>query len=174
MRNKAISDGFIKNDTCLAQQGFGYEFSGSTIVTVMVNGNKLVSANSGDSRAVIGSLKDKDYSLKPEESKALCVEENDRQWLAIPITRDHKPDDPIEKQRILERGGRIDSYKGKFGENVGPMRVWLRKESYPGLAMSRSIGDACAHSVGVVADPGKSKFKLGGKRLFNSNRDQRV
>jgi serine/threonine protein phosphatase PrpC len=174
MRNKAISDGFIKNDTCLAQQGFGYEFSGSTIVTVMVNGNKLVSANSGDSRAVIGSLKDKDYSLKPEESKALCVEENDRQWVAIPITRDHKPDDPIEKQRILERGGRIDSYKGKFGENVGPMRVWLRKESYPGLAMSRSIGDACAHSVGVVADPGKSKFKLGGKRLFNSNRDQRV
>jgi serine/threonine protein phosphatase PrpC len=78
MRNKAISEGFIKNDRCLAQQGFGYEFSGSTIVTVMVNGNKLVSANSGDSRAVIGSLKDKDYSLKPEESKALCVEENDR------------------------------------------------------------------------------------------------
>jgi len=160
MRNKAISEGFIKNDRCLAQQGFGYEFSGSTIVTVMVNGNKLVSANSGDSRAVIGSLKDKDYSLKLEESKALCVEENDRQWVAIPITRDHKPDDPIEKQRILDRGGRIDSYKGKFGENVGPMRVWLRKESYPGLAMSRSIGDACAHSVGVVADPGKSKIQI--------------
>lgn len=46
---------------CLANQGFGYEFSGSTIVTVMVNGNKLVSSNSGDSRAVLGSLKDKDY-----------------------------------------------------------------------------------------------------------------
>ena len=44
----------------------------------MVNGNKLISANSGDSRAVLGSLKDKDYSLKQGESKALCVEENDR------------------------------------------------------------------------------------------------
>jgi serine/threonine protein phosphatase PrpC len=155
MRNKVITDGFMKNEAFLQQQGFGYEFSGSTIVTVMVNGNKLVSANAGDSRAVLGSLKDKDYIPKKEESKALCVEEYDRQWVAIPITRDHKPDEPDEQQRIIERGGRIDSYKGRFGENVGPMRVWLKKEAFPGLAMSRSIGDACAHSVGVIADPGK-------------------
>jgi serine/threonine protein phosphatase PrpC len=49
-------------------------------VTVMVNGNKLLSANAGDSRAILGALKDKDYKLKTEfeESKALCVEENDR------------------------------------------------------------------------------------------------
>lgn len=85
----------------MAHQGFGFEFSGSTIVTVMVNGNKLVSSNSGDSRAVLGCLKDKDYLLQEEETKALCVEENDRQWIARPLTRDHKPDDPDEKQRIL-------------------------------------------------------------------------
>lgn len=96
MRNKVIIEGFLKNDAMLAHQGFGYEFSGSTIVTVMVNGNKLVSANSGDSRAVIGSLKDKDYVPKKEESKALCVEDHDRQWVAIPLTRDHKPDDSDE------------------------------------------------------------------------------
>lgn len=91
----------------------------------MVNGNKIVTANSGDSRAILGSLKDKDYMIKDDESKALCVEDNDRQWVSVPITRDHKPDEPDEKKRILERGGRIDSYKGRFGENVGPMRVWL-------------------------------------------------
>ena len=51
--------------------------------------------------------------------------------------------------------GRIESYKGRYGENVGPARVWLKNEQYPGLAMSRSIGDACAHSVGVSAIPGK-------------------
>lgn len=51
--------------------------------------------------------------------------------------------------------GRIESYKGRYGENVGPARVWLKNEQYPGLAMSRSIGDACAHSVGVSALPGK-------------------
>ena len=117
----------------------------------MVNGNKLVTANSGDSRAVLASLKDRDYKLKKDEKKALCVEENDRQWVSMDLTRDHKPDDPDEKMRILARGGRIDSYKGRMGEDVGPARVWLKKESFPGLAMSRSIGDACAHSVGVIA-----------------------
>ena len=78
LRNKAIVNGFIKNDAFLAKQGFGYEFSGSTIVTVMVNGNKLVSANSGDSRAVLGSLLDKDYVVKEAETKALCMEDNNK------------------------------------------------------------------------------------------------
>lgn len=74
-------------------------------------------------------------------------------------------------------GGRIESYKGRFGENVGPARVWLKKESYPGLAMSRSIGDACAHSVGVIAEPGRSNrnFKFGGYcNLLYLFRNQRV
>jgi len=71
------------------------------------------------------------------------------------ITRDHKPDDPDEEVRITAMNGRIESYKGRYGENVGPARVWLKSEQYPGLAMSRSIGDACAHSVGVSALPGK-------------------
>ena len=54
--------------------------------------------------------------------------------------------------------GRIECYKGRHGENVGPARVWLKHEQYPGLAMSRSIGDACAHSVGVSALPGKQSI----------------
>lgn len=47
-------------------------------MTVMINGNKLVSANSGDSRAVLGCLKDKGYKASGDESKALSLEENDR------------------------------------------------------------------------------------------------
>ena len=31
--------------------------------------------------------------------------------------------------------------KNELGEGVGPYRVWKRGEGYPGLAMSRSIGD---------------------------------
>ena len=71
------------------------------------------------------------------------------------MTRDHKPDDPDESARITAKNGRIETYKGRQGENVGPARVWLKTENYPGLAMSRSIGDACAHSVGVSSVPGK-------------------
>jgi serine/threonine protein phosphatase PrpC len=33
------------------------------------------------------------------------------------------------------------------------MRVWLKYEDSPGLAMSRSLGDAVAESVGVIAVP---------------------
>ena len=89
------------------------------------------------------------------EGRALSVESNEMAWFAKQITRDHKPDDPDEQARILAMNGRIESYKGRYGENVGPARVWLKTEQYPGLAMSRSIGDACAHSVGVSAIPGK-------------------
>lgn len=35
----------------------------------------------------------------------------------------------------------------------GPFRVWIRGEQYPGLAMSRSIGDMDAKKVGVIPNP---------------------
>jgi hypothetical protein len=34
-----------------------------------------------------------------------------------------------------------------------PYRVWARDIDMPGLAMSRSIGDAMAKNLGVIADP---------------------
>ena len=123
----------------------------------MVQGNRIVTANAGDSRAVIGAMRSRNYQMKDEviESRALSIEKGEKAWFAKQITRDHKPDDPDEEARILSMNGRIESYKGRYGENVGPARVWLKTEQYPGLAMSRSIGDACAHSVGVSALPGK-------------------
>lgn len=33
------------------------------------------------------------------------------------------------------------------------MRVWMKHEDIPGLAMSRSLGDAVAESLGVIAVP---------------------
>lgn len=33
------------------------------------------------------------------------------------------------------------------------MRVWMKQEDIPGLAMSRSIGDYLAESLGVVSTP---------------------
>jgi serine/threonine protein phosphatase PrpC len=67
-----------------------------------------------------------------------------------------------ESERILARGGRIDSFKDYYnnGEPIGPQRVWLKHEEMPGLAMSRSMGDGVAHSVGVSADPETLEFTL--------------
>jgi len=38
--------------------------------------------------------------------------------------------------------------------------VWLQNEELPGLAMSRSMGDKVAHSVGVSAEPETLEFTL--------------
>lgn len=41
----------------------------------------------------------------------------------------------------------------------GPKRVWLKNKQVPGLAMTRSIGDLVAASVGVTSEPEIQIFK---------------
>ena len=105
--------------------------SGSTVVLLHINSEKIISINCGDSRAVL-------------------ITKNKK---AIPLSRDHKPEIPEEKKRIEENGGRVDKICG-----MGPFRVWFRDEDYPGLAMSRSIGDKLAHKVGVSDIPEIKEF----------------
>jgi serine/threonine protein phosphatase PrpC len=40
------------------------------------------------------------------------------------------------------------------------MRVWLKEQDLPGLAMSRSLGDQVAHSVGVSSVPEITEYIL--------------
>jgi serine/threonine protein phosphatase PrpC len=63
----------------------------------------------------------------------------------------------------VARGGRIDSFRDHYNNNepIGPLRVWLKHEEMPGLAMTRSMGDGVAHSVGVSAEPETKVFTLG-------------
>ena len=68
---------------------------------------------------------------------------------AVELSKDHKPNLPEEKLRIEASGGMVDSYHGPSGQQLGPHRVWVKGMPYPGLAMSRSIGDQVAASVGV-------------------------
>jgi serine/threonine protein phosphatase PrpC len=58
-----------------------------------------------------------------------------------------------ERERIISCNGRIDTFREPNGDPIGPARVWLKHENVPGLAMSRSIGDFVAASVGVSAEP---------------------
>ena len=62
--------------------------------------------------------------------------------------------------------GRVDTIKGQQGQNLGPMRVWLMEQDAPGLAMSRSIGDYIAHSVGVATDAEVKRFELTSEDKF--------
>ena len=107
------------------------EFSGTTAVVCIIRGSYLLALNVGDSRAVI------------------AYECND-QFQVADLTRDHKPDLPEEKRRIEQAGGRVFAMEYEDGF-LGPSRVWLHDQDIPGLAMSRSLGDTVAHSVGIVA-----------------------
>ena len=121
----------------LTKSSLDVAFSGSTLVTVLLHGHKLWCANVGDSRAILARLSAEDSSA----------------WTAIPLSRDHKPDDEDEGKRILSSGGRIAAYQDEAGQPLGPARVWLRDQDIPGLAMSRSLGDMVAASVGVICIP---------------------
>lgn len=46
------------------------------------------------------------------------------------------------------------------GDPVGPLRVWLKHEDIPGLAMTRSMGDAVACEGGVHAEPEIFEFTI--------------
>lgn len=108
--------------------------SGSTCVSVIYTPQKLITANVGDSRAIMGKY-------------------INGQWKAFDLTRDHKPSEEDEKERILAKNGRIEPMRDDDDTFIGPPRVWLKDEDYPGLAMSRSFGDRVAHSVGVSHEP---------------------
>ena len=130
----ALEDGFRKVVTKLRKSHIDIAFSGSTCVAVVVQGRTLLCANVGDSRAIL---------LRKES----------RDWQCIALSTDHKPDDHTEQMRIISKGGRVSPFRGPRGEPFGPARVWLLNDDIPGLAMSRSIGDLVASSVGVSQDP---------------------
>jgi serine/threonine protein phosphatase PrpC len=67
------------------------------------------------------------------------------------LSKDHTPDAPAERRRILDAGGRI--CKMRFQSEFGPNRVWLKDYWTPGLAMTRSFGDLIGAIVGINANP---------------------
>lgn len=119
--------------------------SGCTCVAVYCKENRLYIANTGDSRAVMASL-----------------DENGR-VIAIPLSRDHKPDDPDEMDRINRWGGFV-----RPAPEIGlSARVYLDAEhTMIGLAMSRSIGDHAVKDVGVIAEPEVQVYDIEENNLF--------
>ena len=132
-----IVDAFKKADTHMkCNNNVDCYFSGTTCNLVLQLNKNLICASVGDSRAIL--IYDRG------DSQNNCI---------FPLSYDHKPDLPIEKNRIQLNGGVVDQITDAFGNKVGPQRVWKSGVNYPGLAMSRSLGDLQAKELGVIADP---------------------
>ena len=123
---------FRHSEKDITKSNIDANFSGTTCVMVFQIGNKIICANVGDSRAIM---------VKGDKGNKI-----------IELSKDQKPDDPEEKKRIELEGGEIAQYEEE-GEKFGPYRVWAKGQTYPGIAMSRSIGDFIASTLGVIPEP---------------------
>jgi serine/threonine protein phosphatase PrpC len=152
-------------------QGVDSSFSGSTEVALLINSGTLCCAGVGDSRAVLGTSKPPTivYAEQPPrgEDKLLLQEvmrrrsvQVDHPLQAVQLTKDQKPEDPVELDRITNSGGVVRRLMDENGHNIGPWRVWKKDTNHPGLAMSRSIGDSVGTEIGVISTPHLCMHKL--------------
>ena len=137
---KALFNSIKLLETLLEKSSINLEMSGSTLIVILIKDNKLYSANVGDSRAILAHRQQSFFS----------------KWENIALSTDHKPELPKENERITKFGGRVAAIQDFTGKMKGPKRVWRLKEDLPGLAMSRSMGDLIAKSLGVTWEPGIS------------------
>ena len=130
---------FINADDALRNEDIDSKNSGTTCTLIIQIGENIISANVGDSRAILVFDMENDKDLNHLN--------------VFPLSFDSKPETPDERERILKMGGVVKQLTNKYGQAVGPYRVWVKNKDYPGLAMSRSIGDFCAKMIGVISDP---------------------
>ena len=147
----------LENKSLLRNRQIDSDLSGSTCISTIYTPQKLIIANIGDSRCVLGKYIEKENF---EEKDEIIGEKNKKKvrWVAQNLSRDHKPTIPEEAERILKVGGRIRPMKDEDGEYIGPMRVYMKDKDMPGLAMTRSFGDYFGSTAGVISEPEVSEY----------------
>lgn len=91
---EALTKAFeVAYDRLLKESKVDLSFSGSTVIGCYFNNNRLVCANVGDSRAILGRCK------------------SGGSWETVALSDDHKPSVPKEAERIKRMRGRVEAFK---------------------------------------------------------------
>ena len=125
---------------------YDLEYSGSTCISLFfhkLKANKIFIANIGDSRAIM-----------------VKKNSNSNKYTYQQLSRDHKPTEEDEAQRIISAGGEIQRIEDENGNWTGPLRIWIKGSDGPGLAMTRSFCDVVASTIGVICIPEIFEYKL--------------
>ena len=120
----------------LKNKELNLKFSGSTCVMLFLFNDQLICSNIGNSRCVLFK----------------CTQ-NDR-WSYINLSTEHLPLNEEEKKRIRKKGGEIHPLideNGNYDDDI--QRIWVKNKPYPGLAISRSIGDYIGKKIGIISVP---------------------
>ena len=150
--NSLIKKIFQKISKNLAYQRFDISNSGTTCNLLIHLNTFLICINIGDSRSIILKLLNSSKSNFEYEKMSF----------------DHKPNIESEKKRIELLGGEIrQNINLETNEFDGPFRIYFKNEKFPGIAISRSIGDFDAEKIGVICEPDirvkimENSFKIG-------------
>ena len=151
---------YINHNKSIKKHKINMKFSGTTTTVIIQKDKTLYLAHLGDSRAVIG---------KKQKNKKSPYQ----------LTTDHVPTLPQEKKRIYQNGGEVRKLNNDYVE-----KVFVRGRIYPGLSVSRSIGDEVAAFIGVIDEPEINVYEineqtdqfllLGSKPVFNYLEDYEI
>ena len=110
-----------------------------TVAVYRPQSQTLWVAHVGDSRCVLGIRDNPTGKFK-----------------GVEITADHKPDIPHEHDRIVSSGGSVIKPPMDFNH-----RVYVKGQKYPGLAMSRALGDLVGHrQAGISCTPDVTCYRI--------------
>ncbi|GFY82483.1 protein phosphatase 2C family protein [Actinidia rufa] len=140
----------VDEDLCVDATTLDTYCSGTTAVAVLKQGDHLVIANLGDSRAV------------------LCTRGDNNQIVSVQLTVDLKPNLP-SKLYILMKLKELSNVKAEFlrwTKNLRCIAYGCPKENCPGLAMARAFGDFCLKDFGLISTPEVYYRKLTNKDEF--------
>jgi serine/threonine protein phosphatase PrpC len=156
------------NEMMHQASSFDDSSSGTTAVSVWIEGTTIKVANLGDSRAIV------------------AARQSNGKLKAIALSQDQTPYRQDERERCKKTGCRVltmDQLEGyaptgpeyeNWGVNLGeeiddggdPPRIWHPTKPFPGTAFTRSIGDHVAEALGVFATPEILSFDLDSSHEF--------
>ncbi|XP_078680469.1 protein phosphatase 1D-like [Branchiostoma floridae x Branchiostoma belcheri] len=144
---KAIRQGFLETHKAMWKKIASWpktvtglpSTAGTTAAMVLIRGCTMYVAHVGDSAIMMGR-----YDLYSNRVKA------------IPLTHDHKPELPSERERIESLGGKVMNKSGVNRvvwhrpklSHTGPIRRSTQIDCIPFLAVARSLGDLWSYDYG--------------------------
>jgi len=119
--------------------------SGTTLTVAIIDKHDMIlyMAHVGDCRIVMGRY----------ETKKLLH--------AVELTPDHTCFEPEELERVLQCGARVQQ-----DSLDGPLRIFKGSLPYPGIVVTRTLGDDSARCLGVINQPSVGIYKLTRADLF--------
>ena len=134
--NKKLHEKYDSNKNC--------DDSGSSInILIIFNTkkiNKIISINLGNTKSILITDDKKIKELN------IC----------------HTPCIKEERLRIEKNGGVIDRIDWL---KVGPLRVWFKDKKYPGLTITRSLGDFEAIPLGILHEPDIKEYNIDEEKI---------